>query len=135
MAKAAKKKVVEKSVDIIPVDAQTKLWKLIVKNLGCIGETPVTIDLDDIVVLVGKNNTGKSTILRAYELVCSVKATLTEEDYPGRDTNLTPEIELHTMIISNPPGSCWIDNTSGQPIVRERWRWEAPNKPATRQGY
>jgi ABC-type branched-subunit amino acid transport system ATPase component len=44
-----------------------RLVKLIIKNFRCIGPTPVTIDLDDIVVLVGPNNVGKSSVLKAYE--------------------------------------------------------------------
>jgi len=133
--KVAQKGPANEQLDVIPAETKTKLRKLIIKNLGCIGETPVAIDLDDIVVLIGKNNTGKSTILRAYELVCSVKETLTEEDYPGRNTNVIPEIELHTMIVSDPPAMRWVDKSSGEPIVRERWRWEVPNKPARRQGF
>jgi ABC-type multidrug transport system fused ATPase/permease subunit len=43
-----------------------KVKRLIVKNFRCIGDSPVEIDLDEIVVLVGANNAGKSTILRAY---------------------------------------------------------------------
>lgn len=33
-----------------------RLKKFIVKNFSCIGDTPVEIDLNDIVVLVGANN-------------------------------------------------------------------------------
>lgn len=42
-----------------------RLKKLIIKNFRGIGQTPVTIELDKIVVLVGPNNAGKSSILRA----------------------------------------------------------------------
>ncbi|BCD33020.1 hypothetical protein BC30102_p628 (plasmid) [Bacillus cereus] len=48
-----------------------RLSKLIIKNFRCIGNNPVEIELDDIVVLVGPNNVGKSSILRAYEVVMS----------------------------------------------------------------
>lgn len=135
MAKAAVKKKDEDEAGSVPSDASTKLRKLVITNLGCIGATPVAIDLDEIVVLVGKNNTGKSTILRAYDLVCSVKASLNPEDFPGRNISLVPEIELHTKVISNPPGTCWVGEIGGEPIVRERWRWNGPGVPAIRQGF
>ena len=48
-----------------------RITKLIVKNFRCIGKKPVEIELDDIVVLVGPNNVGKSSIIRAYEIVMS----------------------------------------------------------------
>jgi putative ATP-dependent endonuclease of OLD family len=48
-----------------------RLSKLIIKNFRAIGNKPVKIELDDIVVLVGSNNVGRSTILKAYEIaVC-----------------------------------------------------------------
>ncbi len=50
---------------------QPRLKTLRVRNFRCIGNDPVEIDLDEIVVLVGPNNVGKSSILRAYEVVMS----------------------------------------------------------------
>ncbi|KPZ11107.1 AAA family ATPase [Pseudomonas syringae group genomosp. 3] len=47
----------------------SKLVRMRLKNIGCVGNDGITIALDNIVCLVGKNNAGKSTILRAYELV------------------------------------------------------------------
>ena len=47
---------------------RSKLINITIKNLGCIGKKGLTIALDNILCLVGNNNTGKSTILRAYEL-------------------------------------------------------------------
>jgi putative ATP-dependent endonuclease of OLD family len=54
-----------------PEIQKPRLHKLIIKNFRCIGDKPVEIELDDIVVLVGPNNAGKSSILRAYEVVMS----------------------------------------------------------------
>ena len=47
---------------------RSKLVRMTVRNIGCIGNEEVEISLDNVVCLVGKNNSGKSTILRAYEL-------------------------------------------------------------------
>lgn len=47
---------------------RSKLVRMTVRNIGCIGDGGVDVELDDIVCLVGRNNSGKSTILRAYEL-------------------------------------------------------------------
>ena len=64
----AKAKEVDTTTQELALES-SKLKKLIIKNFRCIGNTPVEIELNDIVVLVGPNNVGKSTILRAYEVV------------------------------------------------------------------
>lgn len=45
-----------------------KLIELQIRNFGCIDEKGVTIKIDNIVVLIGPNNVGKTTVLKAYEL-------------------------------------------------------------------
>lgn len=132
------KKAVAEPLDVINDDVGTKLRKMIIMNFGCIGNTPVEIDLDDIVVLVGRNNSGKSTILRAYEvLFSSDKPKLTIDDFPeGKvDAAALPEVELHTRILQNPPASKWIETVNGEDIVRERWVWSNPGQPAKREGF
>jgi len=122
---------------------QPKLRRMIIKNFRSIGSRPVTIDLDDIVVLVGPNNAGKSSILKAYELVMnhgSNKCYLSETDFPNGkvDSENLPEIEIHTMINGDTsPANRWVlfDKELGQAIVKERWIWSAPNKNPKRQGF
>jgi putative ATP-dependent endonuclease of OLD family len=46
----------------------SKLVSLQLRNLGCIGPEGLKVALDKIVCLVGRNNAGKSTVIRAYEL-------------------------------------------------------------------
>jgi putative ATP-dependent endonuclease of the OLD family len=118
-----------------------RLNKMIIKNFGCIGSYPVEIELDDIVVLVGPNNVGKSTILRAYEVIMSEgskEANLTLDDFPNGEVkqDALPEIELHTVVYDNSPGERWIrvDETTGEKYVREKWTWSNPGAPK-RQGF
>lgn len=139
---AKTKKPVEAEVSLESSDpsiSKPRLRKLIIRNYRCIGSTPVEIELDDIVVLVGANNVGKSSILKAYELVMSqgsAKADLKLEDFPNNeiDKDNLPEIELHTILYDNTPGERWIDKTSGENLVKERWIWESEGKPR-REGW
>lgn len=122
-----------------PSIPKPRLIKLFIKNFRCIGSNPVEIDLDDIVVLVGPNNTGKSTILRAYELVMNQGSGLgkiTIDDFPQGLLNpeICPEIELHTVIYDDTVGACWINEILGEKVVKERWIWSSPGDPK-RQGY
>lgn len=123
-----------------PSIPKPRLTKLIIKNYRCIGSNPVEIDLNDIVVLVGANNVGKSTILKAYELAMSQgsgKADLKLEDFPNSriDPDNLPEIEIHTIVFDNSPGDRWIEkNGLGELVVKERWIWENEGKPK-REGW
>ena len=59
----------EEIISLLPDDTtkpRPRLSKLIIKNFRTIGSVPVEIFLDDIVVLVGANNVGKS-IRSSYE--------------------------------------------------------------------
>jgi putative ATP-dependent endonuclease of OLD family len=116
-----------------------RLVKLSVKNFRCIGSTAVVIELDDIVVLVGPNNVGKSSVLKAYEVIMSSggDGELSQEDFPSGkvDAEALPEIELHTVVYDDSPGPEWVEVTaSGEKLVKEIWRWPAPGAP-TRHGY
>jgi putative ATP-dependent endonuclease of the OLD family len=117
-----------------------RLEKLTIRNFRCIGASPVVVHLDDIVVLVGPNNVGKSTVLKAYEVIMSEAGKdgeLTLEDFPSGkvDDSQLPEIELDTIVYDNSPGEKWIETTpAGEKRVRERWTWPGPGK-ANRRGY
>ncbi|HTF03014.1 MAG TPA: AAA family ATPase [Bacteroidia bacterium] len=139
----AKAKKIEAGVSLVsdnPEIKKPRLIKLIVRNYRCIGTTPVEIDLNDIVVLVGANNVGKSSILKAYELAMSQgsgKAELKLEDFPNNDidNDNLPEIELHTIVYDNSPGDRWIEIlNNGEMLVRERWVWNGEGKPK-REGW
>jgi len=127
----------------VPLDAagRPRLHKLVVRNFRSIGVNPVEIELDDIVVLVGPNNAGKSSILRAYEVVMkhgSKECHLIADDFPCGvvDPTRLPEVELQTIVSNRAPGDRWIETTSeGELLIREKWTWDSPNKAPVRRGY
>ena len=134
----------EAIVSLIPESesiARPRLTKLIVKNFRTIGTTPVEIELDDIVVLVGENNTGKSSILRAYEASMNTgsnEGKLAIDDFPNAQVNIDTlhEVEVHTVLSENKPGKQWIENTqNGEMLIKERWIWSSPNSNPKRQGF
>src|SRR6266542_219514 len=137
-AKKAGESATAVATDAIPQATASKLRKLVIQNFGCIGQTPVEIELDAIVVLVGPNNVGKSTILRAYQAITqSASPKLTLEDFHERkvDPNNPPTVELFTAVVEDLPGNKWIQKIDGENIVRERWVWMETEAPAKRQGW
>lgn len=136
--KVGAQEVIEVDSNIILTMPKPRLVKLIVKNFRCIGKKPVEIDLNDIVVLVGPNNVGKSSLLKAYELVMSdgsKNAELKIDDFPNKiiDSQNLPQIELHTIVYDDRVGSDWIHKTSNDEwLVRERWTWETVGSPKRR---
>jgi predicted ATP-dependent endonuclease of OLD family len=54
-----------------------RLTALHIKNFKRIGDTECKIRIDDIVVLIGPNNAGKSTVLDAYEQFAASGTPLT----------------------------------------------------------
>jgi ABC-type branched-subunit amino acid transport system ATPase component len=57
----------------------SKLIKMRISNIGCVGPEGLEIELDNILTIVGANNTGKSTVLRAYELATGSVAFINED--------------------------------------------------------
>lgn len=122
--------------------SECRIKSIFIKNFRCIGEKGVTIDVDDIVVLVGPNNVGKSSILRAYEAVMAhgtKEGKLTIDDFPGRevDEDALPQVTLETYIKDEDlPGAEWIlKSDCGKRFVRERWLWKTPNAEPERVGW
>jgi putative ATP-dependent endonuclease of OLD family len=124
---------------MVPVGPRPRLHKLRVSNFRSIGPVPVEIELDDIVVLVGPNNAGKSSILRAYKVVMdqgSSEGELTQDDFPNCTIPVGgdefPTIELETVVFEKTaPGDKWVrtDSTTNDMFVREKWTWTAPGPP------
>ena len=108
---------------------RSKLVRITVRNIGCIGNDGVEIELDNVVCLVGKNNAGKSTILRAYELAKgSATFDVTKDRCQYAPENQPSEVLLEVHI---PEGignvdSKWKTEKDGLLIVKSRWQWSNP---------
>ena len=117
-------------------EVKAKVRRLKIRDFGCISEE-IDIELDDIVVLVGPNNSGKSTILRAYEIAMggTNEHTLPPEDLYGGDERSRPCITLETQVQSgNEPADEWLNPADGR-TIRERWIWEPSKKKLVREGF
>lgn len=134
------KKNTEEEEEIMLSMPRPRLSKLIVKNFRCIGSTGVEIDLDEIVVLVGPNNVGKSSLLRAYEIAMSDGSNaskLSIDDFPNRiiDEDNLPQIELYTVIYDERVGLQWIQKFEDGWLVKEKWTWKKEGILPDRQGW
>lgn len=108
---------------------RSKLLRMSIRNIGCIGNEGVDIALDNIVCLVGKNNAGKSTVLRAYELAKGPTAFDVANDRHQHATEQPSEILLEVHIpegIGNVDAK-WKQEKDGFLVVKSRWQWNAPN--------
>lgn len=61
-----------------------RLREFEVKNFGCIGGDGLKIVIDEIIVLIGPNNVGKSTVLKAYQAF-EGNSSLNKEDFYDYD--------------------------------------------------
>lgn len=115
-----------------------QIKKLIIKNFGCIGNDSVSIDIDKIVVLVGANNAGKSTILKAIEVVTDC-LELEESDFHNNciDPANFPEIEVHSIATDETkPGNEWCKKLSEKTyLIKEKWTWKGTKKAPERVGF
>jgi putative ATP-dependent endonuclease of OLD family len=86
--------------------------------------------LDEIVCFVGANNSGKSTILRAYEAAVTL-ATLRESDFCTLREGNPAIIELSVHIPGGTPNidAKWKKHDGDLRLVRSRWIWDQPGKP------
>lgn len=103
---------------------RSHLVRMHVKNIGCIGNDGLTIELDEIVCLVGANNAGKTTVLRAYELAVK-QAELKLEDF-NRNSNGNPasvELWVHIPKAAANVDEKWKEPSDGLLLVRSKWEW------------
>jgi putative ATP-dependent endonuclease of OLD family len=115
---------------------RSKLLSITVGNIGCISNEGLTVSLDNILCLVGENNTGKSTILRAYELAVGTQSYSHERDYCKRSSEENAFVEIAVHI---PEGTAniaekWKVEQGEYLIVKSKWEWDK-NGSKTRKTY
>ncbi|TGL90067.1 ATP-dependent endonuclease [Leptospira congkakensis] len=117
-----------------------RLAGLIVKNYKIIGDTPYEIKIDEIVVLIGQNNAGKSTMLDAYESFASSGKELSKTYFHNEDVSKPIEItgifDSITAEDEDTIGKKWKYNDSDYgECIKLRWIWTSPEKKATKQSF
>ncbi len=109
---------------------RSKLVRMTLRNIGCIGNDGLEIELDNVVCLVGRNNSGKSTLLRAYELAKGSVAFVASQDRHQHATLEQPSEVLVEVHIPDGIGNVdnrWKADRDGLRIVKSRWQWLAPD--------
>jgi putative ATP-dependent endonuclease of the OLD family len=114
---------------------RSKLVCMRLRNLGCIGPEGLEVSLDNIVCLVGRNNTGKSTVLRAYELAHGALPLAQQDRCQWTPQGDSPEVELDVHI---PDGmqnvdAKWKQRQNDLNLVKSRWTWKEENGKPVRQ--
>lgn len=103
---------------------RSHLVRMRVKNIGCIGNDGLTIELDEIVCLVGSNNSGKTTVLRSYEL--AVRQTELKPDDFNCNADGNPasvELWIHIPEAAANVDEKWKESKDGLLLVRSKWEW------------
>lgn len=115
---------------------RSKLLEITVRNIGCIGPEAVTVQLDDVLCLVGPNNSGKTTILRAYELAVNPSAF---EPLRDRCNWSAPEDPSEIVLCVHIPDGMgnvdakWKIHDGDKRIVKSKWTWPPIGGKAARQ--
>ena len=116
-----------KEIDMLDNFETSFLHKMRIQNLGCIGPEGLEIALDAIVCLVGANNSGKSTVLRAYEAAVA-NEKLAESDFCSRRNGAPASVTLWVHIPANTPNidEKWKTSDGDLKLVQSRWEWSGP---------
>jgi putative ATP-dependent endonuclease of the OLD family len=108
-----------------------RLAEIIIENFRGIGD-PVKIKIDDIIVLIGNNNAGKTTILSAYEAYSSSSCKLSIKDYYQENISNTPVITgIFEDVDPSEVAKKWIfeDKEVGyQNCIMVQYRWPKPDE-------
>jgi len=106
-----------------------RLTTLTLCNFRCFGPTPVTIELDDLSVLIGTNGTGKTAVLLALTRLFGGRTTERTVEYsdfhipPGTDESTLEELSLWVEATVAFPSSAGVPECFRQMIV------QAPGAP------
>ncbi|NFH70569.1 endonuclease [Clostridium botulinum] len=109
-----------------------KLRELTIKNYGCIGDDELRIVIDNIIVLIGPNNVGKTTVLNAYEAFASSGAALSLDRFHKNSTKNPIEITGIFSDINEEDvtqiGNKWSFNCDEYgTCIKYKWKWEKEN--------
>jgi putative ATP-dependent endonuclease of OLD family len=117
-----------------------KLRALTITNYASIGEPGLTIPIDDIVVLIGPNNSGKSSVLSAYEAFASTGSPQPLRSFRDEDPSKTISISgLFTDLTEGDRetlGAKWeYDDPDFGRAVRAKWEWIVPDQKAQKYSW
>jgi len=106
---------------------RSKLMRMKIRNIGCIGDKYLTVALDDVVCLVGQNNAGKSTVLKAYELARSGAnqfSTLDRCKWAPEDEPSEVILDIHIPEGISNIDRKWKFKDEDALVVRSKWQWQ-----------
>ncbi|BFU59607.1 MULTISPECIES: AAA family ATPase [Rodentibacter] len=105
---------------------RSRLVRMHIQNIGCIGNEGLTVELDNIVCLVGANNAGKTTVLRAYELaIQQEKLKPGDINQNANGENAIVELWVHIPKNAGNIDEKWKEEEDGLLLVRSKWEWSA----------
>ncbi|HOM61621.1 MAG TPA: AAA family ATPase [Anaerohalosphaeraceae bacterium] len=117
----------------------SRLVKMRIVNFGCIGPEGLEIELNNIIALVGPNNTGKTTVLRAYEAAVNNEKLNESEIYidaDGKTTNQPTSVEiwvhLPEAVTQDYIAEKWIKKEGDLRLVLSKWEWTFPDYKSVR---
>ena len=113
---------------------------LTISNFASIGDPGVTIPIDDIVVLIGPNNSGKSSVLDAYEAFASTGSALALRSFRDEDPGKMISIAgVFTDLIAEDReilGAKWeYDDPEFGKAVKVKWEWPEPEEKAQKYSW
>ncbi len=95
-----------------------------VTNFACFGPEGLEVALDELVCLVGANNTGKSTVLRAYEAAVTGAALLPDDVYAKAEGQpAIVELWIHIPMGVENVSEKWKEESNDLLLVRSKWEW------------
>ena len=114
-----------RSITTTEISTIPKVLKITITHIWCIGATPVSIDIDNIVVLVWPNNSWKSTILKIYECIMG-KWKIDQGDIHLEqfDELNPPTVEIISLIDPSDHLAVWehfLINDPKWKLIKERW--------------
>ncbi|MCK1993767.1 ATP-dependent endonuclease [Peribacillus muralis] len=115
-----------------------RLAEIIIENYRGIGD-PVRIKIDDIIVLIGNNNVGKTTILSAYEAYASSACKLSIKDFYLENKDKTPIITgIFEDVSQGELAEKWIhedDELGYKNCIKVQYRWPIPDSTRVKYSY